>query len=79
MEGRAAKNYKYFIDTLILYQTLFENCGDPISILNLPYPLYTDIILRQIDEKKREKKVYEQKMQQMNTSKLSKKTPIRRK
>jgi hypothetical protein len=44
---------------------LFENGGDPISILSLPYPLYNDIILRQIEDKKREKKLHEQKMQQL--------------
>lgn len=75
MEGRAAKNYKYFVDTFILYQTLFENCGDPQSLLSLPYPLYNDIILRQIDEKKREKKILDQKMSQMNNNKQQKKPP----
>lgn len=68
VEGRAAKNYKYFVDTFILYQTLFENGGDPMSILNLPYPLYNDIILKQIEEKKREKKIYDQKMNQIKTN-----------
>jgi len=77
VEGRAAKNYKYFIDTFILYQTLFENSGDPLSLLDIPYPLYNDIILKQIGEKKREKKLYDQKMQNINT-KASKKAPIRR-
>ena len=56
------------MDTFILYQTLFENGGDPASILSLPYPLYNDIILKQIAEKKREKTVYDQKMQQMKVN-----------
>jgi len=60
-----------------LYQTLFENSGDPLSLLDIPYPLYNDIILKQIGEKKREKKLYDQKMQNINT-KASKKAPIRR-
>ncbi len=77
MEGRAAKNYKYFVDTFILYQTLFENSGDPLSLLRLPYPLYNDIILKQISEKKREKKLYDQKMQSMNV-KAPKKAPVKR-
>ena len=77
VEGRASKNYKYFVDTFILYQTLFENCGDPLSLLLLPYPLFNDIILKQIAEKKREKKVYDQKMQQMKTT-SGKKTSRRR-
>jgi len=78
VEGRAAKNYKYFVDTFILYQTLFENGGDPVSILSLPYPLYNDIILKQIDEKKREKKMYDQKMQQMNAKSPKKSSSTRR-
>ena len=77
VEGRAAKNYKYFVDTFILYQTLFENCGDPMSLLALPYPLFNDIILKQIEEKKREKKLYDQKMNQMKTS-SGKKTSVKR-
>lgn len=76
MEGRASKSYKYFVDTFLLYQTLFENSGDPLSLLSLPYPLYNDIILKQIEEKKREKKQYDQKMAQMKAS--GKKPPKRR-
>ncbi|HQF36910.1 MAG TPA: hypothetical protein PLL26_04700 [Candidatus Dojkabacteria bacterium] len=68
VEGRASKSYKYFIDTFLLYQTLFENSGDPTSILNLPYPLYNDLILKRIEEKKREKKMYDQKMSQLRSS-----------
>jgi hypothetical protein len=76
VEGRAAKSYKYFIDTFLIYQTLFEYSGDLLSILQLPYPLYDDIILKQIEEKKREKKLYDQKMNQMKFS--SKKSSKRR-
>jgi len=68
VEKRAAKSYKYFIDNFLLYQVLFENSGDLVSILNLPYPLYNDVILRQIDEKKREKKLYDQKMAQIKAN-----------
>ena len=56
MEGRASKHYKYFVDTFIFYQSLFKGGGDLKSILELPYPLYKDIILAQVEEKKREKK-----------------------
>lgn len=69
MEGRASKNYKFFVDTFILYQTMFDNTGDLNSILNLPYPLYNDIILRQIDEKKREKKIHDENMRKMKQKK----------
>jgi len=51
---------------------LFENSGDLVSILNLPYPLYNDLILKQVEEKKREKKLYDQKMNQMKYSQKKK-------
>jgi len=76
VEGRASKNYKYFVDTFLLYQTLFENGGDLLSILQLPYPLYNDIILKQIDEKKREKKMFDDKMKTMQSK--QRKQPIKR-
>ena len=55
VQGRASKHYHYFIETLLLYQQLFDNTGDILSLLNLPYPLYHDVILKQIDEKRKEK------------------------
>jgi hypothetical protein len=48
-----------------------------MSILEMPYPLYTDIILKQIEEKKREKKQYDQKMAQMKST-TKKSAPRRR-
>ena len=39
-----------------------------MTILEMPYPLYNDIILKQIEEKKREKKQYDQKMSQMKAT-----------
>jgi hypothetical protein len=62
----------------LLYQTLFENGGDPANLLSLPYPLYNDIILKQIEEKKKEKKLYEQKMQQMRNKQKSAQAKYRR-
>jgi len=78
VEGRASKSYKYFVDTFLLYQVLFDNAGDPMSILDMPYPLYNDIILKQIEEKKREKKQYDQKMSQVKASQSKKSSPKRR-
>jgi len=71
VEGRATKHYNFFVDTFIVYQSLFENSGNLESILNLPYPLYKDIILAQVDEKKREKKKLEE-QKNKNTSTQSK-------
>jgi len=48
---------------------MFDNTGDLNSILNLPYPLYNDIILKQIEEKKKEKKVHDENMRKMKSNK----------
>lgn len=55
VEKRASKHYQSFIETFIFYQSIFNGTGDLNSILNLPYPLYRDIILAQVKEKKRER------------------------
>lgn len=56
MENRASKYYQNFIDTFIFYNSLFESSISPADVLNLPYPLYKDIILAQVEELKRKKK-----------------------
>jgi hypothetical protein len=56
VKGRASRHYHYFINTFLLYQSIFENTGDLLSILNLPYPLYHDVILKQVEEKRKEQK-----------------------
>lgn len=62
VEERASKYYKNFVDTFIFYQAIFEGSGDLNSILTLPYPLYKDIILAQVEEEKRKKKVMDSKL-----------------
>lgn len=57
VEGRASKHYNYFVDTFIFYQNLFNGAGDLTSILNLPVSLYRDIILAQVQEKRKEQKL----------------------
>jgi hypothetical protein len=69
IEGRATKRYQNFIDTLLLYQTIFESSGDIISLLQLPFPLYTDIILRQVKEKQKEKRMQEERMKTLQRTK----------
>jgi len=49
-----------------------------MSILSLPYPLFEDIILRQIEEKKREKSTYDKKLSTMKTANPQNKKIIRR-
>lgn len=64
-EGRAAKAYKHFVETFILWQRLFDNHGDLHSVLAMPYPFFYDIILRQVEEKKAEKKRLEEAMRKI--------------
>ncbi|HQF37416.1 MAG TPA: hypothetical protein PLL26_07325 [Candidatus Dojkabacteria bacterium] len=65
------------MDTFLLYQTLFENSGDLLSILHLPYPLYTDVILKQVEEKKKEKRMLDERMRQMQ-AKSKRQQPVKR-
>lgn len=65
VENRATKNYKYFIENCISYSILFNNNLNVLDILRLPYPLYIDIMLRQIEEKKKEKKAFDEKMNEL--------------
>ena len=77
VKHRASKHYKHFVDTFIFYQALFEGSGDLNSILNLPYPLYKDIIIKQVEEKKREKKVFDQKAKNQTKTLPTRKGPIK--
>lgn len=45
-----------------MYQSLFNGGGDLLSIMKLPYPLYRDVIIAQVEEKKREHKVMKDQM-----------------
>lgn len=55
MENRASSHWKFFVDQFIFYQDVFENTGNLASILELPYPLYKDIILAQVKQKEKER------------------------
>ena len=60
IENRASDAYKNFVDIFIFYQQLFDNSGSISDILNMPYPLFSDIILAQVKEKKEEQKRLEE-------------------
>jgi hypothetical protein len=77
IEDRASKRYHHFIDTLLLYQTIFDGGGDIMSLLQLPFPLYTDVILRQVKEKQREKKLQEERMNTLQKTKTKAAQPMK--
>jgi len=59
--SHANQSYKFFIETFLFYQRLFNYSGDVNSILEMPYCLYNDLIIEQIKLKKKEMKDKEQK------------------
>ena len=69
IENRASDAYKNFIDIFIFYQQLFDNSGSVSDVLNMPYPLFSDIILAQVKEKKEEQKRMEAERQKQSTKK----------
>lgn len=54
MEGRASKHYKNFVDTYIFYCKVFDSGSQITDILNIPYPLFRDVIEAQVKERKAE-------------------------
>jgi hypothetical protein len=52
--SQSDSSYKFFIETFLYYQRLFEYGGSIESVLEMPYCLYNDIILEQIKLKKKE-------------------------
>lgn len=68
MENRASKNYKYFIESFHYYQELNQHTGNINDILELPYPLFYDIVMYQITMKKKE---IERKKKEQNRVQIS--------
>lgn len=67
--SHANQNYKFFIETFLYYQRLFDYSGDIDSILEMPYCLYNDLIIEQIKMKKKEMKEMENKKHSTNFNK----------
>jgi hypothetical protein len=65
--SHANQSYKFFIDTFLYYQRLFEYNGDIQDILDMPYCLYQDTIIEQVKLKKKENKDKEEKMRQVQS------------
>ncbi len=65
----ANKAYTVFIENILYYQRIFEYSGDISSIMELPYCLLQDLIISQINLKKKEA---EKLKQLQRTSKRSK-------
>lgn len=68
VENRCQNNYDYFVDLVIQVKALYENfnISDVINMCELPYPLFNDIILKQIEDNKNTKKKLEELNNQKN-------------
>lgn len=75
---RASKHYKNFVDKFLFYQMLFENGGNLFDILHLPYPLFEDVILKQVAAKKKEKKELDNKLRNKSRTANHRKAPTKR-
>jgi len=60
--SQSDSSYKFFIETFLYYQRLFEYGGSIESVLEMPYCLYNDIILEQIKLKKKELDIKQKEM-----------------
>ena len=58
VENPQEKSYKYFIDSIVQMRNLFEQLtpSDICLLCELPFPIYNDILMRQIDENKSQQK-----------------------
>jgi len=54
-ETEAKDTYNYYIETIIQFQKLFNYTGSIQSLLDLPYPLFQDLILAKIKDNQAEK------------------------
>lgn len=54
-EDEAKETYNYYIDTIIQFQKLFNYAGSIQSLLDLPYPLFQDLIVAKIRDQQAEK------------------------
>jgi hypothetical protein len=55
VEQAAEKVYNSFIEELLNYQQIFNHTGDLYNILQLPYPLFRDIVKAQHIRNKKKK------------------------
>ncbi len=51
--------YDFTIQSLLYYQRLFEYSGDILQLLALPYNMFQDLILKQIELRKKEQQARE--------------------
>ena len=70
VENSWKKNYDYFIQLFVQIKELYEHTTlvDIIALSELPYPVFNDIILKQLEENKNQQKKLEE-LKRENTNK----------
>lgn len=60
IEVEAEKSYNFYVELLLKFEKIFNYSLDIDSILNLPYCLFQDIIIRGSEKKKKANKEADQ-------------------
>jgi hypothetical protein len=60
-EGRASKAYKHFVEAYCVFNDIFEGLISLEDVFNMPYPMFNDILMKQIQRKKKQKDEFEKK------------------
>ena len=63
--GKASKAYKSFIEIVCAYYDMFEGLISINDVLQTPYPIFQDVIEKQIKRKKRQTELVENKKNNM--------------
>jgi hypothetical protein len=74
VENSWKKNYDYFVDLFVQIKELYEHMTlvDIINLSEMPYPIFNDVILKQIESNKRETKRLGNMSQQTNKRQFTK-------
>ena len=56
VENSWKKNYDYFVELFVQVKDLYENMTlvDILTLSDIPYPIFNDVILKQIQENKKQ-------------------------
>lgn len=78
VDDRAEVCYNNFIESVHTYSKIMNGCPDVNNILELPYPLFYDMLEKSIKERKREIKYKKDRLNELNQKKSEKTLKTRR-
>lgn len=65
LEDRASNAYKNFIEAYCVFNEVFEGIVSLESVFEMPYPMFNDILLKQINRKKKQKEEFDRRQGKM--------------